>query len=266
MSAETRHFDDELQDLLDGRLDGGLRSDVERHLDSCPRCRGAFESLKAARQCLKRAAEVHDVPSDLAMGVARLLDREDQRGTAGGASWLARVPRWGWIAASAVLGLAALAVFVYLQRPSLPEEVARDFRRYRSGALSLETRTAEGPVLESFFAERGIRFTTRVFDLAMMNYQVLGGRTHRLAGRPSAFFVYQGEGGKILVCQMYEGRLVELPLTSDVRVNDDIRFQIYRAGELTLVFWEEGEVTCVLASDIDPEEVVQLAFAKAMKI
>jgi hypothetical protein len=35
---------------------------------------------------------------------------------------------------------------------------------------------------------------------------------------------------------------------------------------LTLVFWQEGAVTCVLASDIDPEELAQLAFAKAVKV
>ncbi len=35
---------------------------------------------------------------------------------------------------------------------------------------------------------------------------------------------------------------------------------------LTVVFWQEGAVTCVLTSDISPEEVVQLAFAKAVKV
>ena len=35
-------------------------------------------------------------------------------------------------------------------------------------------------------------------------------------------------------------------------------------GGLTAVFWQEGAVVCVLVSDIETEEVVQLAFAKAM--
>jgi hypothetical protein len=43
-------------------------------------------------------------------------------------------------------------------------------------------------------------------------------------------------------------------------------FLIYRRGALTLVFWQEGDVICVLASDIAPEAAVALAFAKAVKL
>jgi hypothetical protein len=42
-------------------------------------------------------------------------------------------------------------------------------------------------------------------------------------------------------------------------------FQIYRVGELTLVFWQEGTMVCVLASDAKSEAVIQLAYAKAVK-
>jgi len=31
-----------------------------------------------------------------------------------------------------------------------------------------------------------------------------------------------------------------------------------------VVFWQEGEVVCALVSDLVREEVIQLAFAKAM--
>lgn len=49
------------------------------------------------------------------------------------------------------------------------------------------------------------------------------------------------------------------------REHDGIPFQIYEAGELTLVFWQEGEVVCVLVGDGPPEAVIALALAKAMK-
>lgn len=64
---------------------------------------------------------------------------------------------------------------------------------------------------------------------------------------------------------MYEGQLADLPRSADVREHNGITFQVYRAGALTLVFWQEGTVICVLASDADAEAVIQLAYAKAVK-
>src|SRR2546427_8170509 len=88
----------------------------------------------------------------------------------------------------------------------------------------------------------------------------------RSRGRPSALFAYRGPEGRDLVCQMYEGRLEELPRSDDVREHNGITFQVYRAGRLTVVFWQEGAVVCVLASDAEAETVIQLAYAKAGKV
>jgi hypothetical protein len=64
---------------------------------------------------------------------------------------------------------------------------------------------------------------------------------------------------------MYEGQLADLPRSGDMREHNGIAFQVYRVGALTLVFWQEGTVVCVLASDADAEAVIQLAYAKAVK-
>jgi hypothetical protein len=65
---------------------------------------------------------------------------------------------------------------------------------------------------------------------------------------------------------MYEGRLASLPQPDEVRDHGGIRFQVYRKGKLTLVFWQEGAVVCVLASDAESDDVIQLAYAKAVKV
>jgi hypothetical protein len=120
--------------------------------------------------------------------------------------------------------------------------------------------------MERFFSAAGIPFKTRVFDLGMMTYRLLGGRAYRLNSRKSAFFVYRGKGDSILVCQMYPGGTSELPTGAVLRENKGTTFYVYRVKDLTAVFWQEGTVTCVLTSDIDPEQLVQLAFAKAVKV
>jgi hypothetical protein len=49
-----------------------------------------------------------------------------------------------------------------------------------------------------------------------------------------------------------------------MRRHGGISFYVYRRDARTLVFWPEGEVLCVLTSDGDAEEVIALAFAKAV--
>ncbi|MGH9956186.1 MAG: hypothetical protein ACREBC_03525 [Pyrinomonadaceae bacterium] len=151
-------------------------------------------------------------------------------------------------------------------KPALPSQVARDYRNYKSEKLRLMLETEDVREMEEFFSEAGIPFRTRVFDLEMMGYRLVGGRVHQLINSQSALFVYRGKGNRIVVCQMYTGQATKLPSGAVRRANKGIQFYIYRMNGLTVAFWQEGTVTCVLTSDIDSEEVIQLAFAKAMKI
>lgn len=103
------------------------------------------------------------------------------------------------------------------------------------------------------------------FDCARPGSVERDGRSKlAVGGRPSALFVYRGERNKILVCQMYEGSARDLPRGAEVRRHGGISFFVYRRDARTLVFWPEGKVLCVLASEAPTEEVVALAFAKAV--
>jgi hypothetical protein len=168
------------------------------------------------------------------------------------------------------LSLAAAAVLLLvLLQPGRPDPVgaaARDFARYRSASLTLQLETHDPGALERFFARDRVPFATRVFDFGMMGYRLAGGQVHELAGRRSALFAYENAAGRRVVCQMYEGWLSELPPAAEERAHDGIRFRVYRTAGFTLVFWQEGSVVCVLATDGDPEEAVQLAYAKAIKV
>jgi anti-sigma factor RsiW len=256
--TEPVHFDDELQDLLDGRLESSTRERVERHLAACDVCRRRRGELAAVKASARRALRVEEAPTDLSAAIASALDREAD---AGGR---ARLPSRALAVAAAVA--AALALALFLRRPDLPTRAAQDFRRFQEGALALELRTEDPKRLETFFAQRGIPFPTRVFDLGMMSYRLTGGRAQTFAGRRAAFFVYRGPGDRLLVCQMYAGRTEELPRSAERTEHNGIAFLVFHRKGSTQVFWQEGEVTCVLVSDAPPEEVLSLAFAKAMRV
>jgi anti-sigma factor RsiW len=252
---DTLHLDTEIQDLLDGRLEGAERERVEAHLASCLRCHATLDAIAVVRAASSRALKTREVPGQVVAGIAATLDRE--------ASGVHR--RRAFLAAVAAVLAATVGLVVLLRRPDLPERAARDFGKVSRGTLTLDLRTDQPLRLETFFAQRRIPFRTRVLDLGMMQYRLVGGRVHTLGGKPSALFVYRGPGDRLLVCEMLAGTLADLKGDGRRFEHGGIEFLAYRREGSTQVFWQEGDVLCVLVSDAPFDEVVALAFAKAMK-
>lgn len=303
MTNETRHLKEELQELLDNRLSAEIRLEAEEHLKLCEECRRELDALRWTKQFSRQKYAAEPAPANLEENILAALDLEDRRsGSRTVFPWSWRLPQRAILAYGFLLCVASALVLSYFilrepsgkppelasqpelsatpetpkpestlkpelsSKPELPAEVAQDYRNYKAEQLPLLLKTADVRELEKFFFAQGITFETRVFDLGMMNYRLVGGRVHQLNARKSALFVYRGKGNKILICQMYQGQVTELPAGSARRKNKGIQFYIYRVNGVTTVFWQEGTVTCVLTSDIAPEEIIQLAFAKAVKI
>jgi hypothetical protein len=76
-------------------------------------------------------------------------------------------------------------------------------------------------------------------------------------------YVYRGPGDTRLLCEMFRGRIDELPPAAHIARHNGIDFRVYRQGTLTAVYWPEGDIICVLVSDIGSDAVLALAFAKA---
>lgn len=267
--TEQRHPGEDLTLLVDDRLPPERRVEVEAHLAVCVRCRNELEALRLLKSGVRDALAEHSVPPALAARVSSALEIESTRGAAP----RRRAMRLRW-ATVVGLPLAAAAVLVLLllwprpERPDFVTAAASDFIRFRAAQLALPIETGDAPLLERSFTTSGLPFTVRVYDLGMMGYRLSGGGVHRVGGRGrvSAMYAYAGSRGDRIVCQMYQGTTAELPLGGEEREHDGIHFRIYRSGGVTLVFWQEGAVVCVLAADGDPEQVIQLAYAKAIKV
>ncbi len=259
----TDHPHDELHDLLDERLDADARARVEAHLNGCAQCRRELEVLRWAKSSARGiVAPDAAAPPEVAARVIAALDEEDRRALSRGRPGrrLRLVPALGIVVAA----LTVLAI-VFL-RPSGFEptrSAAEDLARYATATLALDLETKNPQELEQFFAEGRIAFPTRVFDFGMMNFELTGGRVHAIDGRRSALFAYTSPSGGHIICQMYQGGLSELPEGFERHVVDAIEFRVYRRGDSTLVFWQEGPLVCVLASDGDPGEALAFARAKA---
>lgn len=261
-----------LQDAIDGRLDAAARAALEAHLAGCPTCQRELDALSWVTQQITGPGRAGVVtPADLDAVIRARLDAEDHQLGAShhrDSTTPRGFSRRAWIGSIAAAATVVAMVWAgrRLNEPSVPSQVARDFRAYSAGSLSLDVRTADPPVLEARLGAAGLSFPARVFDFGMMNYRLAGGGVHRVAGAPSALFAYEGAGQLRALCQMYAGSVADLPTPAERRANDEIAFLVYRDGDVTLVFWQEGRIVCVLAANGNPDAAIELAFAKAVKV
>jgi anti-sigma factor RsiW len=278
MSSLGPHPGDRLQEWLDGRLAPGASAEVEAHLSACVSCREERDRLVTVRETLRAALPARDLPRDFEAELERLLDHDD-----GGAAELALTPAvappategtierrlpgrlltWGAVAAALVL----FAVYLSWQRePVTVVTGAHDvFERQRSPDAPLDLVTAEASELERYF-NANLSFRVKVYDLAMMGYRLVGGRIEQVAGRETSIAVYEDSAGRRVLCEMFVGSVGDLPPPSERREHNGITFAVYHRDGQTLVFWPEGKLICVLVSDGPSEDVIQLAFAKAIKV
>jgi len=266
MPTSPRHFKDEIQDLLDNRLDAPMRAEVERHLESCSECRRELEALRWTKLFAAKQFAAKEAPSELRQNISRAL-----KGDGGSPKTITPLrgfqtpklkPILAWAAALVALGILAL-ILIPKQR-SLPEVVARDFRKYQNQKLTLEVNTPDVKQMEAFFAAHGLPFKPHVYDLSSKNYRLVGGRVQNLRGQPTEWVVYRGPNNQVVLCQMYVGTVSELPAGAMERENRGKKFHVYQVKGTTMVFWQDHKVVCVLISDMPVENVVRLAFAKAI--
>jgi anti-sigma factor RsiW len=256
---------DALVDLVDNRLGEVAAAALRQHVDACAECRAALAELETGRRAAAALGATQPVPAEFRAAISRALDQADRRVEPVGpasrpAPTLRRLAIW-----RSAIGIAAIVVLVifWLRPTTEPVRVAvRDARSATASDELLTVRTTDRTVLERALNTPG-RPPVRVLDLETMGYTLVGGGPHELAGRPSALYVYQGRDGTRLVCQMFVGRLTELRFTPDVRRRGAFTFRVYADGDLTLVFWQEGNLVCVLAGTMSREALVELAVAKA---
>ena len=251
---------DDLHLLLDGRLNELERRAVEIRLRDDASYRAEYEELLRLRQAL-RSIPKPELPEDLWLRIEGSLRNETRQ--------LRGVDRRrNWQLAAAIL-LCLLPVGFVAQRwltHDVIVAVTDDASEFAVGRLRLDLQTTTPAILEAHFKRTGLDFSTRVLDLRMMGYELVGGSRHAVDGHPSALFIYRGPAGESVLCQMFKADLQPFVRGSKRRQHNGIDFYIHRRGAITAVFWAEGGVICMLQSSADPEATIALAMAKAMRV
>jgi anti-sigma factor RsiW len=272
MTSRPGHPGDDLQLLIDGRLDAVRREEVQAHLESCDECRDEVARLQTLKSVMRQAFGVRPVPADLAAAVSAMIDAESSS-----ASSATQVPgstpaapgdrpfAWAALAAAVLLlgfWLVNRAPAPPSAAPTIVAEVVASGRAWRAGREAPAHVTSATGDLEAYFASE-LPFHVTVYDLGMMQYRLVGGRVVTVGGRKGAAFAYDSPDGRRVVCYMYLGTMAELPPPDERRTSKGHEFYVYHDGADTVVFWPEQKVICAFIGDLPSDDVVQLAFAKA---
>lgn len=266
MTPVPAHYGDELQDLLDKRLNANVRRAVESHLETCRDCRRRFEALKWTKTAM-RMLPSREAPGGLREEIVLALRRERTEV----AQFARPAHRWSnnlpiAVAVAILVGLAAILLNLSRDAPaSVADLVLEDFRTMQGGDLELQVSAASPAVIGGFFGGHKIPFHARVFESGPAGLVPSGGRVETAGDRVRALVAYRDAADRLLVCEMFEGGPVDLPVDGILRERNGVRFRVERAGDLSAVFWLEGPVVYSLVAEIESEELLVLVATLARK-
>jgi anti-sigma factor RsiW len=257
------HPVERLVDLVDDRLNVAEAAEVRRHVADCAACRLELEWIAAGRSAARAARRTDTAPADVRARLTSALDDLDAAAASPRPARISRRAVWTGLAAAA--GLVLYLMGPWRGRTADAVDRARaEYLSVRGNAAALTRRTSDAVALERYFNEPADGPRIRVIDLGMMGWTLEGGAQRRSGSVPVALYAYRSSAGADLVCQMYPGVLADLPAAGAVRQENGFEFRVYTRDGVTLVFWQEGALVCVLAAELPAAEVVALAIAKAM--
>ena len=102
------------------------------------------------------------------------------------------------------------------------------------------------------------------YDLTAMNLRPVAGVVREIHGRKILVAIYQGEGGSLL-CYTFLGSEADAPPNAARFFDPDMKMNFHafsRAG-INAVLHREGDVICILASEMPMDELLALARSKA---
>jgi len=267
LTVEPNSYRDQLEHLLDGRLEDEERTRLKAQLAEHEGLRREYVALRSVKQALHRHASSAPSPPHLESRILAALDAEDEarepQGAAARGTLLRMVARTAWALAAMLVVAAGIGIYV-LSQDSLVHEVAQDYVQYRNRQLTMEFSGENRASLARFMDQHGFPPHERMLELGSAEFRFAGWAIDALEQRPAIFLAYESSADKRILCQMWPGSLAELPRGAEIHAEGQTSaVYVYDVDSLTLAFWQEGSILCVLASDIGRDKLVELAVAKA---
>ncbi len=256
--------------LIDNELSGPERSLIEGHLKECSRCLRVYELERALKKEIHSVGASMSAPAELKRKIIAnhgLLPNDSQSSD----GWIRIVlpfrpllrPAFGL----ALLGILLLPV-IYLLKPqhTRPISVAalEIQQKIMDGELSLRTAKNRNELRDWQIQAVNDEFMPMEYDLSSIRLQPAGGLVQDIDGRKMLVTVYSGNGPSI-TCFTFLGTEQDAPEDATVFLDQkrNIKFYTFSRNEYNAVLHREGNVLCLLVSDMPAEKLLALATGKA---
>jgi anti-sigma factor RsiW len=264
---------EEAQELITALVDHELlnpeRSSLEVHLKECARCQLALEEERALKQATRGAGRSIRAPNELRdwiLSDPRIFP-DKNRSARKWRDYIGPMPRILHPALTLALLLAlALSTFYLFKQRSEPIAFAalQTYDLFVKGELDVHRTENTHEIVAQLTRAVGGRFHPMGYDLTAMNLQPVAGLVREIHGRKILVAIYQGQGGT-LFCYTFLGSEEDAPPNAARFFDADkkMNFYAFSRGGVNAVFHREGEVICILASEMPMEELLTLAQSKA---
>jgi hypothetical protein len=263
---ETQQF---ITALIDQELDQPDRLLVEAHLAECPACRIAFQEERALKERIRAVAERVHAPDHLRSKVFSesqifAAKNRSSRKSLRGLTLRSHFMRVA-IAAALLLPLI-LPVYYVWHRSNEPMVLSalETYERVARGELVIQKRDASAEIVRELTRAVGARFHPMGYDLTAMNLWPVAGLVREINGRTILIAIYQGPGG-LLLCYTFLGSEEDAPPNAARFFDPDkkMNFYAFSEGKINAVLHREGDVICILASEMSMDALLSLTRSKA---
>jgi anti-sigma factor (TIGR02949 family) len=252
--------------LVDHELPDPERSALEAHLNECARCRLVLDEERLLKQAVRGAGQSVQAPIELRNRILadpRFFSEKRLRW------WDHFWPMPRILApafATALVLLAGFAVFSWIQqrKASVALAALETYDLFLRGKLSVQRLENTEELAQQLTRAVDGRFHPMGYDLTAMNLKPVAGLVREIKGRKILVAIYQGQGGS-LFCYTFLGSEEDAPINAArfYDAGNKMNFYAFSSGPVNAVFHREGDLICILASEMPMEKLLALAQSKA---
>jgi anti-sigma factor RsiW len=188
MSTEHEDIRDLLHAYVDGELDLANARETERHLQSCPDCRGTERAIRELRSTLTSDATAYRAPAHLRKSVRAALRREAKSTRQTLSPWLMFAT--GAAFAAVILGFTLFQTTRATRTNAIVDQVVANHVRSLLAVQLVDVVSSDQHTVKPWFDGK-IDFAPEVRDLSANGFPLVGGRLDYLDGKTVVALVYQ---------------------------------------------------------------------------
>jgi len=264
---------EEAQELITGLVDGELSAQesslIAAHLEDCANCPRIYSLEQFVKEALRAVALNVHAPADLKENIFRDQYRSPH-GTWNSESWQSLFKFARYIPQTAVL----IALFIvpvltaryWLASPYFPivPGIFQSYRQITQGEINpIETRTIPELKQQLMQSVDG-KFAPVAYDLSTMNLHLVGRLVQEIAHRKVLVAVYKGQTST-LICYTFLGSAEDAPAIAEVLFDPEksMRFYQFFHAQTNAVMHREGQVMCIIVSQMPMDQLLAIARSKA---